>query len=69
MRKYKYKNIVCYCTQCRWYADYVDDNGKRFALHRASTRTKEQAMALAKHEVDYLNETAYMQTFRKVVIL
>lgn len=54
--RYLYKNIYCFCTWGRWYADYVDDNGKRFALHRASTRTKAQALILAKHEVDYLNE-------------
>lgn len=55
--RYLYKNIYCFCTWGRWYADYIDiPNNKRFALHGASTRTKAQALILAKHEVDYLNE-------------
>lgn len=54
--KYLYKNIECFESYGRWYADYVDiANNKKFALHRASTRTKAQAMVLAKYEVDALN--------------
>jgi hypothetical protein len=54
MRTYEYKNIVCFTTCGRWQADYMSD-GKRFALHRCCTRTKAAALAIAKHEVDYLN--------------
>ena len=54
--KYLYKNIECFESYGRWYADYVDiANNKKFALHRASTATKALAKALAKIEVDYLN--------------
>ena len=55
MRKYLCKNIECFTTCGRWQADYVA-NGKRFVLHRCCTRTKDTAMAIAKYEVDYLNE-------------
>jgi len=50
-----YKNIVCFMSYGRWYADYVDESGKRFALHRCSCKTKDQSVLLAKCQVDYLN--------------
>lgn len=55
MKKYKYKNIVCFQTWGTWQADY--NNGeKRFALHRLCCKTKKQAYKYAKEEVDFLNE-------------
>ena len=53
MRTYKYKNIICFESFGRWYADYRGE--RRFALHRASLGTKADCYALAKECVDYLN--------------
>jgi len=55
MKKYKYKNIVCYCVMGRWHADYQSEN-KRFGLHGAALATKADCYELAKEQVDYLNE-------------
>lgn len=55
-RRYKYKNIVAWKTWDRWHADYVTEQGKRFALHCCACRTKADAMQIAKEQVDYLNE-------------
>lgn len=55
MKKYTYKNIKCYQTYGRWQADYIREDGSRFALHRCCTRTKADAYIIAKREVDYMN--------------
>ena len=55
MKKYYYKNICVYQYYGTWNADYVMDNGKRFALHRCCCRTKANAYEIAKQNVDYLN--------------
>lgn len=55
MKAYKYKNIRVYQTFGRWSADYITENGKRFALHVACTATKADAIQEAKTIVDYLN--------------
>lgn len=54
MRKYLYKDIVLFLHWGTWQANY----GKQFALHRACCRTKADAYAIAKAEVDYLNAKA-----------
>ena len=56
MKAYKYKNIICFQTCGRWYADYKPENGARFGLHGASCRTRKEAYIIAKEEVDFLNE-------------
>ena len=55
MRKYNYKGIRTYEMMGRWSADYVTEDGKRFGLHVACTKTKAEAYTIAKAEVDYLN--------------
>lgn len=55
MKRYKYKNIVCFQEYGRWHADYQSENG-RFGLHGAALRTKADCYELAKEQVDYLNE-------------
>ena len=57
MKRYKYKNIVCFQDYGRWHADYVCDDGTRFALFRGAAKTKKLALALAKDDVDFLNMT------------
>ena len=57
MKKYLYKNIVCFQSYGRWHADYNDD-GAQFALHRCALRTKAAAYEEAKAEVDYMNRKA-----------
>lgn len=54
-RRYKYKHIDLYNTYGRWHADYAAE-GKRFALHVCGCRTKADALALAKEQVDFLNK-------------
>lgn len=51
MKAYKYKNIICFKCFGKWHADY----DSRFAIHRATLRTKAEAYRLAKQELDYLN--------------
>lgn len=58
MKKYQYKNIVCFQNCVRWHADYMLPNGKRIALHRCCCATKKAAYAIAKEEVNYMNEKA-----------
>lgn len=50
----RYKQIVCFQYYGGWNADCIE-NGKRYALHRVDARTKADAYAIAKQEVDYLN--------------
>ena len=54
--KYLYKNIICFQYYGTWQADYKEPKGKRFPLHRHCNGTKAEAYALAKQEVDYMNE-------------
>lgn len=51
-----YKNIIVFQTCGKWHADYL--GACRFALHRASCRTKADAYKLAKEQVDYMNRRA-----------
>lgn len=52
---YLYKGIHVFQTWGTWQADYVMENGTRFALHRACLPTKAKAYELAKMEVNALN--------------
>lgn len=54
MKKYIYKNIICYQSYGCWDADY-NDHGTRIALHRCGCRTKAYAYEIAKANVDYMN--------------
>ena len=56
MKRYKYKNIVCFQDMGRWHADYVRDDGTHFALFRGAAKTKKLALALAKDDIDFLNK-------------
>jgi len=52
----KYKNIRCIANYNRcWDAEYVTETGKTISLHCCSCKTKKQAYALAKEQVDFLN--------------
>ena len=52
--KYLKKYIFCFVNGGRWQADYAE-NGKRFALHRACTKTKAEAYKIASEQIDYMN--------------
>ena len=52
---YTPKHIIIFEDYGRYYADY-SANGKRFALHRASCGTANEAFALAVEQINYLNE-------------
>lgn len=54
-KKYYYKNIILFKSWGTWEADYMTEDGRRFALHRAGVYSKKLAYDIAKESVDYLN--------------
>lgn len=55
-KTFKYNRIICFMSWGTWQADYITEAGDRFPLHRRCLPTKAMAYALAKQEVDALNE-------------
>lgn len=64
MKRYKYKNIICFMTYGRWDADF-SDGGTRYALHRCACKTKAEAYNIAKDNIDYMNRLNDVYALRK----